>query len=193
MTEGERGRVAREVVQTAAERGACVDVVVHLADAPSLAGAAGVVEELARGGVPADVVSVRCNAPVDEADARRQGAVLARVSRAMGGVPLLRRGPVTRPLLAVLGGSPVVVCEDGGAVAARVLALLQGAAQPSAPDPWSRENQLERAAAALSDAEKARLESRAYVDVLELVEALGARDSAPSLSRALERRLAERG
>ncbi len=193
VAQGERGRVARAVLETAAERGACVDVVVELSDGASLVAAAGMLEELASSGMTPDVASVRCTAPAGDADARMQGSTLARVSRAMSGVPLVRRGPVTRPLLPLLRGGPVVACEDGGAVAARALALLPGGPPPSAPDLWSRESQLERAVDALPEPEKTRLESRAYVDVLELIDALGARDSAPSLSRALERRLGERG
>ncbi len=189
---GDRGRVAGDVAEAAAERGACIDVVVQLAEsAAAVARAEVVFENLARRGIAADLASVRCPAPVDEGDARRQGAALARVCRVIGGVPLMRRGPVTPRLLALLRRSPVIVCEDGGAVAARAVALVPGASA-SRQDPGTRESPLERAAAGLSEGQSARLESRAYVDALEIIEALGSRDSATTLSLSLERRLEER-
>lgn len=189
---GERGRVAGHVAEAAAERGACIDFVMQLGDGAAVSRAAAVLEDLARRGVAADVASLRCPAPADEADARRQGAALARFCQAIGGVPLVRRGPVTPALLAVLRRSPVIACEDGGAVAARAVALVPGGAPASRQDPRVRESPLERAAAGLSDDANARVESRAYVDALELIDALEARDTATALSRALELRLEER-
>jgi hypothetical protein len=59
-------------------------------------------------------------------------------------------------------------------------------------DADQRESPLERAAAELSDEAADRLEARAYVEVMELVERLGARDAAPAVLRALERSLEDR-
>ncbi|HEX9051045.1 MAG TPA: hypothetical protein VF841_10970, partial [Anaeromyxobacter sp.] len=83
-------------------------------------------------------------------------------------------------------GSPVVACEDGGAVAARALALLPDAARAQGDGRETRRDPLERAAAALAPDLAERLEARAYVDAVELFDRLGARGSAPALARALE-------
>ncbi len=189
---GERGRVAGRVAEAAAESGACVDVVVSLAEGVAGVGRAAImIDDLARQGGAVDVASLRCPAPADERDARRQAELLARVAQAIGGVPLMRRGPITPAIVALLRGSQVRACEDGGAVGARAMALVPGGA-PGAEGAGSRESQLERAVAGLSLDARARLESRAYVDALDLIEALGASDGATSLSRALERRLEDR-
>jgi hypothetical protein len=150
-------------------------------------------EEVARRGVVPDAASLRCPAPRDDDEARLQAAALARMCQALGGVPVVRRGPVTPRLLALLRGSPVKGCEDGGAVAARALALVPvDLAGPERGDAPPRTSRLELASAELSEEATDRLEASAYVDALELIERLGARGSAPSLSRALERRLDER-
>jgi hypothetical protein len=188
---GERGRVVGEVAAAAFEHGACVDVVIPLGDgAQAGPRAAAVFDELARRGVPADLASVRCAAPADADEARLQAAALARICLALRGVPVMRRGPVTPALLALLRGSPVKACEDGGAVSARALAPLPRA---TAGDPERRASSaLERSASALPPADADRLEARAYVDAIEFLESLGAGGGAAALSRALERRLEER-
>jgi hypothetical protein len=190
---GERGRVAGEIAAAAVEHGVCVDVVVPLADgAQAGRRAAAVVEELARRGGAVDVASVRCLPPADEGEATLQVGALARICQALGGVPVMRRGAATPALLDLLPGSPVRACEDGGAVAARALALLPDAARAPGDGRATREDPLERAAAALAPDVAETLEARAYVDALELLERLGARGTAPALARALEERLRDR-
>ncbi|HEX9053035.1 MAG TPA: hypothetical protein VF841_21075, partial [Anaeromyxobacter sp.] len=81
---GERGRVVGEIAAAAAEHGACLDVVVPLADgAQAGRRAAAVLEELERRGTPADLASVRCLPPADDAEARLQAGALARIARAL--------------------------------------------------------------------------------------------------------------
>jgi hypothetical protein len=187
---GERGRVVGEVAAAAAEHGACLDVVVPLADgAQAGRRAAAVLEELERRGTPADLASVRCLPPVDDAEARLQAGALARICHALGGVPVMRRGAATPALLELLRGSPVVACDDGGAVAARALALLPDAARAPGDGRETRRDPLERAAAELTADAAEKLEARAYVDALDLLERLGAAGSGPALARALEARL----
>jgi hypothetical protein len=136
---------------------------------------------------------VRCPAPRDDDEARIQAAALARLSQALAGIPIMRRGPVTPRLLELLRASPVRACEDGGAAAARAEALvpveLAGGDDGGEP---SRESPLERAAAELSDEAADRLEARAYVEAVDFIERLGGRDGAPGVVRALERRLLDR-
>jgi hypothetical protein len=188
----ERGRVVGEVAAAAVEHGACIDVVVPLADgAQAGRRAAAVLDELGRRGAPADLASVRCLPPADEGEARLQAAALARICQALRGMPVMRRGPVTPALLDLLRGSPVKACEDGGAVAARALGLLPDAARASghADARETRQDPLERAAAELGPDAAEKLEARAYVDALDFLERLGAPGSGLALARALEERL----
>jgi hypothetical protein len=189
----ERGRVIGEVAAAATEHGACIDVVVPLADgAQAGRRAAAIFDELARRGGPADVASVRCLAPADDGEARLQVAALARICQALKGIPVMRRGPVTPALLELLRGSPVKACEDGGEVGARALALLPDAARAQDQARETRQDPLERAAAELPEEIAERLEARAYVDALDFLERLGAPGSGPALARALEARLEPR-
>jgi fermentation-respiration switch protein FrsA (DUF1100 family) len=179
--------VVGEIAAAAAEHGACLDVVVSLADgAQAGRRAAAVLEELERRGTPADLASVRCLPPADDAEARLQAGALARICHALGGVPVMRRGAATPALLELLRRSPVVACEDGGAVAARALALLPDAARAQGDALETRQDPLERAAAELAPDVAEKLEARAYVDALDFLERLGANGSAPALSRAIE-------
>lgn len=192
---GERARVVGEVAQAAVEHGACLEVIVPLADgAQAGPRAAATFEELARRGAPGDLASVRCGAPADEDEARLQAAALARICQALSGVPVMRRGPVTPELLALLRRSPVKACEDGGAAASRAVELIPWDLIPAPGEgEETRASPLERAAAELSEDAAERLEARAYVDALDFLERLGARGGAAGVVRALEQRLAERG
>jgi hypothetical protein len=186
----ERGRVLAEVAAPALERGICLDCVLPLEDGGATRAAA-LASELAGRGVPLDVASVRCPAPADAAEARLQLAALARVCAALAGVPLLRRGPVTRELLPLLAGSPIQAVDDGGCAAGTAIQVI----------PWdliapageeTRANRLEHAAAELSDEGIDRLEARAYVEVMEFLEAVLPEGSAQAIVRSLEQRLEER-
>jgi hypothetical protein len=190
----ERGRVVAEVAEAGVEHGICVDVVVPLAEgSQARTRAAALFEELARRRVPADLASVRCPEPATQDEARLQAAALARMCEALSGVPVMRRGPVTAGLVDLLRGSPVKLCEDGGEASARAMGVLPASPAPRPEeDRRTRGSGLERAASELSADAVARIEARAYVDALDFMERLGARGSAPAVSRALERRL-ERG
>jgi hypothetical protein len=189
----ERGRVLADVATAAVERGLCLDCVVPLEDgAAAPARAAALFEELAARGAAPHVASVRCPEPPDAATARLQVAALARICAALDGVPVMRRGPVSPDLLRLLAGSPVTACEDGGRAAAQAVTLIPWDLLAADEGAASRATRLERAAAELSDEGSDRLEARAYVEVMELLEALGAPGSAALVSRALERRLEDR-
>jgi hypothetical protein len=190
----QRGRVLGEVARAGAERGASVEAVIPLGEGAQAAPrAAAMFEEVARHGLAPDAAGLRCPAPRDDDEARLQAAALARLSQALGGVPVVRRGPVTPRVLALLRGSPVKACEDGGGVAARAMSLVPvELVAGEGEDVPSRTSRLELAAAELSDEATDRLEASAYVDAMDFMERLGARGSALSLSRVLERRLDER-
>jgi hypothetical protein len=195
ISAAERGRVAGEIAQAAFERGIGVEIVLPLGEGQAGSRAAALFEELAERGPAPDLAGVRCPAPRDDEEARRQAAALARLSQAIAGVPVLRRGPVTPRLLALLRSSPVKACEDGGAAAARALGLVPGLAPPRAGDPegaGSRQSALERAASTLSAADADRLEARAYVEVVELLEGLGARGGAQAVLGGLARAQVDR-
>jgi len=188
----ERGRVAGEVAQAAFERGLSVELVLPLGEGQAAARAAALFEELAARGPAPDLAGVRCPAPRDDEEARLQAASLARLSQAIGCVPLMRRGPITPRLVELLRASPVKACEDGGAAAARALGLVPAPTGGEAEGLGSRESALERAAGALSGADADRLEARAYVEVVDLLERLGGRGGAPVIVRALDRARVDR-
>lgn len=188
----ERGRIAGEVAQAAYERGVSIEVVIPLGEGARVGPlAAAVFEDVARRGSPPDLAGLRCPAPADVDAARAQAAALARISNALAGVPIMRRGPITPRLLELLRASPVKACEDGGAAAAGAVTLIP-LELVEEPGEGQRENPLERAAAELSDEAADRLEARAYVEVVDLIERLGGRNGVPAVLGALERRLAER-
>jgi hypothetical protein len=188
----ERGRVVAEVARAAFERGLSVEVVIPLGEGARVGPlAAALFEEVARSGQAPDLAGLRCPAPADADEARAQAGALARISQALAGVPVMRRGPVTPRLLELLRASPVKACEDGGAAAAGAVRLipLELIEEPGA---GQRESPLERAAAELTDAATDRLEARAYVEVVDFLERLGGRDGAPAVVGALERSRVER-
>jgi len=185
----DRARVLREVAGPAQERGLCLDVVLPLVgEGGGLRRAVSLVEELARRGLSADAASVRLPAPEDAEGARAQVAALERLQEALGGLPLLRRGPVTPALLAGLRLSGLRGCEDGGAAARASGAPLPATGGEALAERRSRWRA--RAAAILGAEEADRLEARAFVEAGEFVEALGAEGSAVAVARSLERRLA---
>ncbi len=184
-----RARILDEVARVAFERGICVDCVIPLAvDRPAVSRAAALFDELERRGAAPDLASVRCPPPADRAHAKEQVRHLAQICGSLSGVPVLRRGPVTPELLVELACSPVSACEDGGLAATSAIAAIPWALI-DAPEGQSRASPLERAAAELTADRADRLEARAYVEVADFIERLGARGSAPALSRALEREL----
>jgi hypothetical protein len=181
----ERGRIAGEVAQAGFERGLGVEVVVPLGEGQAASRAAALFEELADHGQTPELAGIRCPAPRDDEEARLQAVALARLSQAIAGVPVMRRGPVSPRLLELLRASPVKGCEDGGAAAARALGLVPPPAEGGV-DAASRESPLERAAGTLSSEETDRLEARAYVETVDLLERLGGRGGAARIVRALE-------
>ncbi|WP_242344080.1 hypothetical protein [Anaeromyxobacter terrae] len=169
----ERGRVLAEVAAPAVERGLGVDWIVPLEDASGAAPRAiAGLQALVRRGFRPDLAAVRCPAPADEAAARAQADTLARLALALRGTPVMRCGPVTPALLGALQGSPVRACEDGGAAEERA------AVEPGATAPGE---------------EAERREARAFAEVTDLVEGLGAAGSAAALVSGILRRHEERG
>lgn len=185
----QRGRVAGELAQAIADRGVSVEIVVPVEGKQTASRAAALFEEVARRGAAPDAAGVRCPSPSTEEEGRLQAIALARISQALSGVPVIRRGPITGRALELLRGSPVLACEDGGLAAAFALGILPAglAAEAGA----QRHGALEAAAEALPPDRMDHLEARAYGETLELVERLGARESAPRIARALERRLVD--
>lgn len=186
----QRGRVLAEVAAPLQERGLCFECSMGLAEAAGGRRAIALTADLARRGVPADVVGIRCPAAPDAESARAQLGALDRLASALGGVPVVRRGPVSPALLAAVNGSRLRGCDDGGAVS-------RASGEPVDEEPAGEEaaerrtRWREQAAAVLGAAGAERLEARAFVVAAELIEALGAEGSALAVTRALERRLAE--
>lgn len=183
-----RADLLERVAAPAVERGLGLDCVVAQGEA---AAARPLFAQLSRSGAAPDMASLRCEAPESLAEAHSQVKELLTLCAALAGTPVLRRGPVTPELLGSLKGSPVGGCEDGGAAAAAAVLVIPYAPRP--PDEGRGEGALARAEAELSEAGRARLETRAYLEVLDFLERLGATGSATRLVRLLEARLAEPG
>ncbi len=147
--------------------------------------------DLARNASTPDVASLPLEAPATAEAVRAQVRELLALCAALSGTPVLRRGPVTPELLRSLAGSPVAGCDDGGAAAEVALLALDLAAGAGAAS--SRDTPLARAEAALGSDDLARLEARAYGEVLDFLERLGASGSAQRVTHHLERLLAEIG
>lgn len=147
--------------------------------------------DLARAESLPDMASLPFDAPTTRAAVQAQVRELLALCSALSGTPVLRRGPVTPELLRSLAGSPVAGCDDGGA-AAEVALLALDLAAGAAPE-RSREAPLATAEAALGDGALARLEARAYGEVLDFLERLGAAGSARRVARFLEQALVEPG
>lgn len=183
----ERARAFAAVAAPAAERGAGVDCLVALEDAPE-----GLFAELERLGATPDAVSVRCPNAVAPNEVRAQIVRLARLCTQLSGTPVIRRGPVTPALLAELSRSPVRGCEDGGAAAVAGIAVIPWERLQEHAEDETRTPALDRAADELTRDAADRLEARAYVEVASLIEGLGMAGSAVALEAALERLLDER-
>ena len=141
--------------------------------------------DLARNETRPDVASLPFEAPATEEAVHDQVRELLALCAALAGTPVLRRGPVTPDLLRSLAGSPVAGCDDGGAAAELALLALDLVAGPGAER--SREAPLAQAEAALGGGALARLEARAYGEVLDFLERLGTTGSASRIVRLLER------
>ncbi|MBK9517111.1 MAG: hypothetical protein IPO09_07095 [Anaeromyxobacter sp.] len=182
-----RAEVLEKVAAPALERGLGLDCLVEPGGA---AAARPLFAALARRDAAPDMASLRCLAPEDLAAARAQVKELLALCAALAGTPVLRRGPVTSELLGSLKGSPVAGCDDGGAAAEAAVLSLPAESEPPAGTPSEG---LAEAEARLGEAGRARLETRAYLEVLDFLERLGAAGSAQRLGRALARTLAEPG
>jgi hypothetical protein len=175
------------VAAPGAERGATVDCLVALEDAPKALCVA-----LERLGTRPDVVSVRCPEVGGQKEARAQVIRLLKLCADLSGIPVIRRGPLSPPLLDELARAPIRGCEDGGAAAVAGLAVIPWERLQEQGESESRTPALARAAEELSIDAADRLEARAYVEVATLIERLGAGGTALALADALERQLEER-
>jgi hypothetical protein len=172
-----RVEVLERVSAPALERGLGLDCLV---EAGSEAQVRPLFQALARRDAAPDLASRECLAPGTAQEARAQVKDLLALCAALSGTPVLRRGPVTPELLGSIKGSPVAGCEDGGAAAAAAVLVIPLALRAGGA------GHLERVEAGLSEAGRARLETQAYLEVLDFLERLGAGGSATRLTRALE-------
>ena len=192
VSAAQRARVLAELAEATTERGVALDVVLDLAQATGRASRAVVVlGELRRARIVPAIVSVRCPAAPDGEAARAQAGALGRLAEALGGLPLMRRGPLGDALCSVLAGGPVRLVEDGGAAEDAALGVLPADAGPqaSAGAGHRGESRLAHAAEGLAGEMVDRMEARAYLETTALLERLGLAGSAPRLARALMRRL----
>ena len=100
-------------------------------------------------------------------------------------VPVLRRGRVTSALLAELAGTPVRICEDGGAAQAAAQRALGLA--PDGEESPRLAKEMRELPPEIGD----RPEAMAYVETIAFLEALGAPESARRILDHLEYRLLE--
>jgi hypothetical protein len=183
----DRATAFAAVAAPAAERGCCVDALVDVEVSPRA-----LFEALERVGAAPEVASVRCPGVTTTAEAKAQLVRLVRICADIQGIPVIRRGPVSPPLLEELARSPVRGCEDGGAAAMAGITVIPWEALERSDEDASRKLVLDRAAEELSIDAADRLEARAYVEAASFIERLGAAGSARRLAAALERRLDER-
>jgi hypothetical protein len=183
-----QAEVLARVAAPALERGLGLDCLVARGGALEAGQLFG---DLARSEASPDVASLSLEAPVTRDAVQAQMRELLALCAALSGTPVLRRGPVTSDLLRSLAGSPVAGCDDGGAAAEVALLALEVSAGSDPGD--RREAPLARAEAALEGGDLARLEARAYGEVLDFLERLGASGSALSLARHLEQHRAGPG
>ncbi len=179
-----RAQAAAQVAGFAAEREIAVDCML-----PSTGGAidpddaAAFVEEFEGWGVGADVVSARLPAADGEEDARAQVTALDALAAALGDRPVLRRGPLSPALAAIVAGSALRVCEDGG----RALSASLRALPPELRAPAAGETR--RGEVALPEALSERLEAFAYAEVASLIERLRASGTSAEVTAVLAGRL----
>jgi hypothetical protein len=180
----ERGRVLAEVAGPLGERALGFDCAIGLGEQGAGRRAVPLLEELRRRGVPADALSLRCPAVADPESARTQLGALDRFCEAVHGTPVLRRGPVSAPLLAALQASRIRGCGDGGTISGAGGAgqVLAGAEAAERRARWRA-----RAAAELGVGEAEKLEAHAFLAAADFIEALGAAQSASAVARGLER------
>jgi len=164
----------------AAEREVAVDCVLppDLASRNDPLEARAFIEEFEGWGVRADLVSLRVSAPVDRAAASSQLEALAAVGREAGDRPVMRRGPLSPPLLAALRGSGLCACEDGGAALSACMRALPGELRRAAAEDG-------RGTLAIPPALAERLEALAYGEVSSFIESAGAAGTATAALSAL--------
>lgn len=181
-----RGDVAAELARAARERELGVELVLPAESAAAFGQALAVVEAMAERGAPPDALGLRGGAVPGAEEARADVRRLAEACAALGGLPVLRRGPVGPEVLRVLAASPVRGCEDGGAAERAAAAAIPWELLGPEPEGPSRSTPLERAVAELSASGVERLEARAYVEVADLLERLGTGGSGVAVAAALE-------
>jgi len=186
-----RADALQAVAEPAVARGMGLECLV---EAGAARGVPALFSALADDDAQPDMASLQCEAPAGPAEAQAQVKSLLELCGRLSGTPILRRGPVTPALLASLRGAPVAGCDDGGAAAAAVLEAVAAEGLELAEAVGRRgPGALARAEAALSEPGRARLETRAYLKVLDFLEQLGASGSAPRVAEALGRLAAAGG
>jgi hypothetical protein len=183
-----RSEVLERVSAPAVELGLGLDCLVAPGGGPE---ARPMFQDLMRRDAAPDMASLRCEAPEDAQGAHEQVKDLLTLCATLSGTPVLRRGPVTAMLLSSLKGSPVAGCEDGGAALEAVVALIPLEPLTSGPSAGRGPGDLALAEAALPEGTRSRVETLAYLEVLDFLERLGTAGSGLKTTRALERTLSE--
>ncbi len=183
---GRRAEAVQRLAEPALERELGLDLVLpREGTSPGPGAAAALLEELFERGVSPDLASGRWPLPRNDAEVEAQIRQLIDLCGWIEPVPVLRRGLVTPALLAGLSGTPVRICEDGGAAHAAARRAL------GLPPDGEEAPQLARESRELPPEIGDRPEAMAYVETITFLEALGAPGSAGRILGELERRLAE--
>jgi hypothetical protein len=182
VPEEARAQALLRTAEAALEREIGVDVVVPMdGTLPSAPRAAALLEKLEDLGLRPDLASARFPLPAGEEDERTQRRVLLDLCGWIDGTPLLRRGPVSRAVLASLRNLPVGACDDGGVALAAATLAAGLPPEPGAPPPLARQGRAPAPPLELGDLP----EALAYVEVAAFLEALGAPGSAPAVAQGL--------
>lgn len=177
-----RARATVSVAQAATERELGLECILPpYGGIPAASRAAALLDALKGQGLAADVASVRCPAPQDGDDADAQLGRLTEIATGLRGIPLLRRGPISRPLLDRLQKAQLRLCEDGASAFLAALRAVPDSLKP-ALEQSGDSFQIEVASilrnAGLSEEITDKMEALAYLEVCDLIAAVGSKGSA---------------
>jgi hypothetical protein len=176
---GRRAQAASQVAGVASEREIAVDCVLPLGEGPfDPEEAAAWVDEFEGWGVRADLVSARLPLTTHEAQARAQLAALDALSAALGGRPILRRGPLAPGLASIIRRGGPRACEDGGHILAAAVRSIPREQREAASEE-------RRGPVDLPEALADRIEALAYFETAALIEAFGVAGTGAAVEASL--------